>query len=205
MDGFSQATLSVAQLLQYNSFVRQRHEAAGVHHNKARETPLPIYIGLNIHARTRKREVIDTMFDLGLSISYDRVLEISTAMGNCVCEQYHCDAVVCPPNLLQGLFTTAAIDNTDHNTSSTTATGSFHGTGISLFQHPNEHNSGLDRREHHIFAKETKCKKVIELPHSYTNVISIQFLTKKPLIPKLESQIKGDSTAYSQAYHEEIG
>jgi len=95
-----------------------------VHHNKVRETPLPVYVGLNIHARTRKREVIDIMFDLGLSVSYDRVLEISTAMGNRVCEQYHSDAVVCPPNLLQGLFTTAAVDNIDHNTSSTTATSS---------------------------------------------------------------------------------
>ena len=94
VDGFSQATLSVAQLLQYNCFVRQRPEAAGVHHNKARETPLPVYIGLNIHARTRKREVIDTLFDLCLSVSYDRVLEISTSMGNRVCEQYHRDAVM---------------------------------------------------------------------------------------------------------------
>ena len=144
IDGFSQATLSVAQLLQYHCFVRQRHEASGVHHNKARETPLPVYIGLYIHARTRKREVIDTMFDLGLSVSYDRVLEISAAMGNRVCEQYHSDAVVCPPNLNQGLFTTAAVDNIDHNTSSTTATSSFQGTGISIFQHPNEHNSGVD-------------------------------------------------------------
>ena len=132
VDGFSQATLSVAQLLQYNSFVRQRPEITGVHHNKARETPLPVYIGLMIHARTRKRDVIDTMFDLGLSISYDRVLEISTAMGNRVCEQYHRDAAVCPPNLRQCLFTTAAVDNIDHNPSSTTATSSFHGTGISL-------------------------------------------------------------------------
>lgn len=41
------------------------------------------------------------MCDLGLSISYDRVVEISTAMGNCVCEQYHRDAAVCPPNLRQ--------------------------------------------------------------------------------------------------------
>ena len=205
VDGFSQATLSVAQLLQYNCFVRQRHEAAGVHHNKARETPLPVYIGLNIHARTRKREVIDTMFDLGLSVSYDRVLEISTAMGNRVCEQYHRDAVVCPPNLLQGLFTTAAVDNIDHNTSSTTATGSFHGTGISLFQHPKEHNDGVDRREHRILARERTSKKVIELPQSYTNVISVELSTKEPPVPKLEGPMKGDGQATSQALREETG
>lgn len=205
VDGLSQATLSVAQLLQYNSFVRQRPEITGVHHNKARETPLPVYIGLTIHARTRKRDVIDTMFDLGLSISYDRVLDISTAMGNRVCEQYHRDAAVCPPNLRQGLFTTAAVDNIDHNPSSTTATGSFHGTGISLFQHPNEHSSGLDRREHSILVKKTSSsKRVSELPQSYTNVCPLELPRKDPPIPKVDGPVSSDGQATNQALHEEI-
>ena len=64
---------------------------------------------------------------------------------------------VCPPNLLRGLFTAGAINNIDYNTSSTTATGSFHGTGISLFQHPNEHSGGVDRREHRILTRERTC------------------------------------------------
>ena len=67
------------------------------------------------------------------------------------------NTVVCPPNLLQGLFTAGAIDNIDHNTSSTTTTGSFHGTGISLFQHPNEHSGAVDRREHRILTRERTC------------------------------------------------
>ena len=70
-----------------------------------------------------------------------------------VCEQYHRDQVVCPPNVRQGLFTTAAVDNMDHNPSTTTATDSFHGTRISLFQQPNNRNSGTDRREHRILDK----------------------------------------------------
>ena len=91
---------SLKLLLLYNCFVWQQHEASGVHYSKVRGTRLPVYIGLNIHAWTRKRKVIDTMFDLGLSVSYDRVLEISGVIGDRVCEQYHCDAVVCPPNLM---------------------------------------------------------------------------------------------------------
>ena len=109
-----------------------------------------------VHARTRKQhDLIDTLFDLGLSISYDRVLEVSTTMKNHVCEQYYRDNVICPPNLRQGLFTTAAMDNIDHNPSST-ATESYHGTGISLFQHPSLHNQGHDRREHRIFEQSSK-------------------------------------------------
>lgn len=124
-DGVSQATVSIAQLLQYNMSVRRRPGSTGVYHQKARETPLPIYVGLMFHARTRKRDLIETLFDLGLSISYDRVMEISTTIGNHVCEQYHRNQIVCPPNLREGLLTTAAIDNIDHNP---TATDALHGT-----------------------------------------------------------------------------
>ena len=53
--------------------------------------------------------------------------------------------VVCPPTLRLNVFTTAALDNIDHNPSSTTLEGSFHGTGISLFQHLTPESQGLKR------------------------------------------------------------
>ena len=43
--------------------------------------------------------------------------------------------IACPPKLQTGLFTSAAIDSIDHNQSSATATTSFHGTSITIFQH----------------------------------------------------------------------
>jgi hypothetical protein len=43
------------------------------------------------------------------------------------------------------VFTTAAVDNVDHNPSSTTSKSSFHGTGISIFQHPTDDNDGVER------------------------------------------------------------
>jgi len=85
------------------------------------------------------------MFTLGLSISYDRVLEISTDFGGSVCEQYHQDQVVCLPNLRRGLFNTSAIDNIDPNLSSTSPTDALHDTGLSLFQHPSHQNYGHNR------------------------------------------------------------
>ncbi len=57
-------------------------------------------------------------------------------MGSNFCEQFSREQVVCPPMLHGNVFTTAAVDNIDHNPSSTTSKESFHGTGISLFQHP---------------------------------------------------------------------
>ena len=53
--------------------------------------------------------------------------------------------VLSPPKLRTNLFTTAAVDNIDHNPSSTTATDSFHGTGMSMFQHPTAENEGQSR------------------------------------------------------------
>ena len=40
------------------------------------------------------------------------------------------------------LYTVAAIDNSDHSPSSTTATGSFHGTAIIIMQHVKMENPG---------------------------------------------------------------
>ena len=125
----SQAGLSIARLLRYNSFVRRRHgDLKRERHSKARETPLPIYIGLTVHAKTRSRDLVDTFHKLGLSVFYDRVLSVSTDLGNSVCKQYHQDNAVCPPSLRKGLLTSSAVDNIDHNPSSTTAHDSFHGT-----------------------------------------------------------------------------
>lgn len=43
------------------------------------------------------------------------------------------------------MFTIAAIDNVDHNPSSTTSEGSFHGTSISLVQIESPDNPGEER------------------------------------------------------------
>ena len=60
-------------------------------------------------------------------------------------ERFQAEKVVCPSNLKLKLFTTSAVDNIDHNPSSTTATGSLHGTAISLFQHSTKENQGQER------------------------------------------------------------
>ena len=169
-DGVSQASISIAQLLQYHISVCRRPGSTGIIHQNTRETPLPIYVGLVVHARTRKRDLIETLFDLGLSISYDRVMEISTIIGNHVCNYYQQNEVVCPPNMHEGLFTTAAIDNIDRNPSSTSATDALHGTGISLFQQPRGYGGGRESREHHVLALKSATKNLSELPQSYTNV-----------------------------------
>ena len=97
-------------------------------------SPLGIYLGMMLHAIIRKKGLIEKLHHLGISVSYRRVMELTTAVGSAVLSKYAVEGIVCPPSLKPNVFITAAIDNIDNNTSSKTADGSFHGTGISLFQ-----------------------------------------------------------------------
>ncbi len=50
-----QAVLTLAQFLKFNSFTRCRDVASHtIRHNEERETPLPQYLGVLIHSKTRK-------------------------------------------------------------------------------------------------------------------------------------------------------
>ena len=60
------------------------------------------------------------LHDHGIIISYDRVLEVSAQLGDAAVAKYVEDGMVCPSDLRRGLFTTAAMDNIDHNPTATT-------------------------------------------------------------------------------------
>ena len=139
--------LTISQLLMSNSIIRRRENQHTLRtkRNQVRETPFPIYLGVLVHKKTCKRELVDRLYELGLSISYDRVLTISAELGDNICHYYKMEKTVCPSELNGGLFTTAAVDNIDHNPSSTNSHDSFDGTGISLFQHPDQQFSGTSR------------------------------------------------------------
>ena len=179
----SSASLTIAQLIKYNS-VKHERRAAGtdVPHSISQETPLPIYLGLMLHAHTRKRELVDTLSGLGISIAYDRVLRISAELGNGTCQRFQMEKVVCPPKLRSRVFTTSAVDNIDHNPSSTTAHDSFHGTGISLIQHPDYDNQGTDRGIV-IIGGISNVKAVGDLPRYYTDVQPVTSPAKKKPVP----------------------
>jgi len=82
-----------------------------------------------------------------------------------VIQRFESNGIVCPLNMKKGIFTTAAIDNIDHNPSAVSAKSSFHGTSMSLFQHTPK--QGISQ-EQLIMVKE-KVKKISPLPDHYTN------------------------------------
>ena len=94
-------------------------------------------------------------------------MQISAELGSSVCAQFEADGVVCPS---KSLFTTSgSMDNIDHNPSSRTAKDSFHGTAISLTEHPINDLYSIDRNRVLINADLPKRKTVSKLPEEYTN------------------------------------
>uniref|UniRef100_UPI00358DDBC2 uncharacterized protein isoform X2 n=1 Tax=Myxine glutinosa TaxID=7769 RepID=UPI00358DDBC2 len=185
----------------FNSCARRRKSTGSVQstkHSHNRETPVPVYLGVMMHTKTRRRDLVDELYRLGVSIAYDRVLSISSELGNNICRYFMLEGAVCPPKLKGGLFTTGAVDNIDHNPSSTSAQDSFHGTGISLFQHPNSDVPGVQR----IVDTDntaTTATTVSHLPESYTSVPPVLLSKRDPPIPKLAGPNRSECHLIPQA------
>ena len=88
-----------------------------------------------IHSQSRKKSIVNDLAAAGLSVTYNRIQEIQDSIGQQLCEKYEREKIVCPYSLKPDLFTFGAIDNADHNPTSSTTTSSFHGTSVSIFQH----------------------------------------------------------------------
>ena len=85
--------------------------------------------------------------DIGVSVSYNRILPLDNQLVILVLLHTQQEQVACLPQLCLGLFTVAAVDNINHNPASSKATGSFYGTGNGLFQLPTKKNLGLPIEE----------------------------------------------------------
>ena len=158
--------------LQFNSIKHKRTRgttaSVTVGHTAEQETPVPTYIGMMLHSHARKRELVNKLSHLGMSISYDRVIRVSARTGNSVCQQFHREQVVYPPKMCGKVFITAAVDNSP---CATTAKESFHGTAISFLQHPSFAGEGVDRNIVIVGGSgDASFKTVGYLPHYYTDV-----------------------------------
>ena len=129
----SQACLTLSQIILFNS----KKGGSGTiksRHSLDPEPSLPLYIGINVHTQIKSKKLVTQLCQFGLSVSYDRVLQVENQLATGVCQHIAEIGLVCPSQLHHGPFTIGALDNLDYNPSSTTTTESFHGTGISLFQ-----------------------------------------------------------------------
>ena len=189
----SQACLTASQIILFNCKKRARRDkqipSSRSRHSLEFEPPLPLYIGLNLHTQTRSRKLVTQMHDLGLSVSYDRVLHLENHLATAVCEDMKRKGVVCPVQLRFQLFTVGALDNIDHNPSSTTATGSFHGTGISLFQFPTSSNMGQSQSGISLALLENTTQDH-RLPENFTTVPAVALRKESVAVPRTSYDIR---------------
>ena len=55
-------------------------------HSSKNEPPLPVIIGLTVHAKTRKKAIIQHLAEEEICVSYDRVMTIRRMITNQVCK-----------------------------------------------------------------------------------------------------------------------
>jgi hypothetical protein len=76
-NGVTKSVLAIAQLLQYNCHKKvSKGTSHPQKHSVEREPPFAVHVALLLFAKTRKRQLIYLLFQHGMCISYDRVLEI---------------------------------------------------------------------------------------------------------------------------------
>ena len=181
---------NLAQLIRFNSVKRTRNQnITDFRHSRNNEPPFPVKNGLFVYAKTRKKALVDRLAQEGLSIGYERVLDIRRSIASQECRQYNEDGIVCPTRLANGKFITAAVDNLDHNLTSVTADSSFHGTTISIFQHE---ICQTNVSEVKFDPSVTDRKQRPKLPSSYTDIKPTR--DEKPEPPIYHCDVTAEST-----------
>ena len=124
--------------------------------------------------------MIDNLEKFDLSVSHDRILQLESLLANNVCEQFKLEGIVCPDNLRKSLFTIDALDNIDHNPSSTFAQESLHSTAKSVIQNSTRENSGIGRN----VTFETEIADQPSLPESFALVPAVSMNASSTTLPQ---------------------
>lgn len=137
-----------------------------------------------------------------ICISYDRLMSLSTLLGNNLCHRFEMEKVVWPPKLKKNVFTAGAIDNVDWNP---TAQQSFHGTSISLSQNPQNETSAVDCITLPLLdnTQDVIKKHLNNLPQFYTDVPPVSLSKKDPMPPRIEGPNKSSCLLIPEAVQAE--
>ena len=123
-------------------------------HTNQVETPLNLYLGFRLYTE-RCKDLITVINNLHPCSSYQRIKALSNELGNVVIEAFETHQAAIGTKSSLGKFTTCAFDNIDHNSSSSAAYGSFHGSAVSITQHFDETCSDSDKLMNLVIKKET--------------------------------------------------
>ena len=92
----------------------------------------------------RTKSLVHMLFERGMVLSYDRILTFINELSERVKALYNdLGNKVLPSTLRRVIFTIFVDDNVDKNSSSVTAAGHFHGTGVTALQFSSEEYAGI--------------------------------------------------------------
>ena len=186
-----QPVFSICQLLLCN-FAKRRPKVNtdNPRHQRSQEMPIVVYVGLLVHNLTGSAALVDALFRLGLSVSYDRVQQIRKSLADQVCQEFDREGVVWAYSLPKGTPKAYGFDNANKNSTSTTASGSanFNGTVISVFSFGES-----DEVTKSLNMKEGNPKRKLKLPEYYTDIEPMDKKTSQ--IPPVEGHtLVGDAS-----------
>ena len=180
---------SLAQTIMFNSVGKRSDKPeSGIRHHRERETPQPIMLAMKVHMKSGKANLVDTLAERGICVSYHRLRQLSTDIANAVISYWEQEGVVAPFQATKGVFTTGGVDNIDYNPSSTTSSSKsvLHGSSISILQHFSS-NEAEKKQTEILNTAQMGQSTVRTLPVSYTMMDDVSF-------PK-------DETAHVPALH----
>ena len=83
----------------FSYMIKTRKASSQACHTAKQVSPIAVYLGQLLHSKTRKLGMVWKVSYLGLSISSDCLLDISTKMGNKAIEVFEKEDVVYPLNI----------------------------------------------------------------------------------------------------------
>ena len=133
-------------MIAFNTTIGSEKASTISYHSFQEEPPLPVYLAMMMHNKTRNLDLIEKLSHLGLCISKYRLCNISVSLGNALLLINEKQGVIVLMNLKLGLFTTAALDKINVQIISSLSTKCLHGTSAFSNQHPS-HQNQVKRRE----------------------------------------------------------
>ena len=113
----SQAVSNLSGMVTHNTRKVKKctHALNQRHHKRVRETPVTMYVDLELYSTLRAKTIIDHLFHLEILISYDRVLSITQSLHGVLCRNYVQHNIFLLTNLKKGCFVVLVKDNIDKN------------------------------------------------------------------------------------------
>ena len=118
---------------------KQSSNALTLYQKKERETPFPLYMELKLHAHDRQKGTISPLQALGISVLYDRIMDVRRGLAQAISRRFAEDGVVVPSNIKRGVFNNGGVDNIDES-----GRIELHGTAIFVTNHLTRDNMGVD-------------------------------------------------------------